>query len=346
MATPRHAEVAPGECFQCGLPAGVDTPFRFEAAGAMRKFCCAGCEAVARVINGQDLDDYYRLRATQPSRPGSAARPVVLEAGVVDSVEVQQRFVRDSGVGHVEAELVIEGMRCAACAWLVERMLARVPGVTAAEVNATTRRAWVRWKRAEVAPSRLLQAVREVGYTAWPHEEGRIAALDARERRGLLRRLWVAGFGMMQVMMYAFPAYVAAEGEVAADGASLMRWAGLLLTAPVLAYSAAPFFRGAWRDLRNARLGMDVSVALGLAAAFAASTWATLLGTGEVYFDSVTMFVFLLTGGRFLEHEARVRAARSLDHLAGFMPQSAARLVDVERLETETIARAWLKVHA
>src|SRR5262249_53519754 len=140
------------------------------------------------------------------------------------------------------------------------------------------------------------------------------------------KRLLVAALGMMQVMMYAVPAYVAGDGEIGTDAASLMRWAGLVLTVPVIAYSAAPFFRGAWRDLRIARLGMDVPVALGLAVAFLSSAWATVSGAGAVYFDSVAMFVFLLTGGRYLELGARRRAAESVAHLARLQPQVAHRL--------------------
>src|SRR5690606_10671737 len=133
----------------------------------------------------------------------------------------------------------------------------------------------------------------------------RLALIEAGERRSLLRRLWVAGLAMMQVMMYAYPAYIAADGEITADVESLMRWAGFALTVPVVAYSAAPFFRGAWRDLRLRNLGMEVPIALGIAVAFVASMWNTFAGHGHVYFDSVTMFVFLLLGGRYLELLAR-----------------------------------------
>ncbi len=328
-------------CFHCGLAVPYDAGFGFEARGEPRVFCCAGCEAVSRVIHGEGLDDYYRLRSAVPERPRDRERPG--ELALYDTASVQERFVRDAGGGIARADLVLEGIRCPACAWLIERAVGRLAGVVGVEVNATTRRAQVRWNRAALAPSRVFAAIRDVGYTAWPYEEGRIAALDARERSALLRRLWVAGLGMMQVMMYAFPAYIAAADEITADIASLMRWSGLVLTIPVIGYSAAPFFRGAWRDLRAARLGMDVPVSLGLAVAFAASAWATLAGAGEVYFDSVTMFVFLLTAGRYVEHAARVRAARSLQHLAGFIPQSATRLLGADRLEFETIPAAMLR---
>jgi Cu2+-exporting ATPase len=307
------------DCFHCGLPVAAGTSFGFEAADGWRAFCCPGCEAVSRSISGLGLDDYYRLRCATGERP--AADATDLES--FDDALVQARFVRVADDGVAEADLLLEGLRCAACAWLVEQAVARLPAVRSIEVAYATRRARLRWDPGAANLSTVLAAIRAVGYAAWPYEAGRVAQVESRERRTLLRRLWVAGLGMMQVMMYAVPGYLAADGEIGADAASLMRWAGLLLTLPVMCYSALPFFRGAWRDLRLRRLGMEVPVALGLAAAFTASAWATVAGAGEVYFDSVTMFVFLLLGGRYLELLARSKASRSLAHLARLVPQTA-----------------------
>ncbi|MGZ5595577.1 MAG: heavy metal translocating P-type ATPase [Usitatibacter sp.] len=327
-------------CFHCGLPVPRGVPWGFEAAGEWRAFCCAGCEAVARVISGEGLDRYYRLRSAAP--PPLAGRPDA-DYRLYDEPAVQARFVREAAGGCREVELVVEGIRCAACAWLIETAVSRVAGVASLRVNATTREARLAWDPSAGPLSAIFDAVRRVGYRAWPREEGVREAVERRERRALVRRLWVAGLGMMQVMMYALPAYVAADGDMTADAAGLMRWAGLALTAPVMAYSALPFYRGAWRDARAGRAGMDLPVAIGLAAAFLASAWATLRGSGPVYFDSVTMFVFLLLGGRCLEHLARERAARSLAHLTAFIPEGAWRLVDESRLEAEQVLAATLR---
>ena len=321
-------------CFHCGLAIPPGSFFTWDAGAVARHFCCPGCEAISRSINERGLDDYYRLR----ERP--AARPVERESGhdlvLYDDPGVQSGFVKDTGSGGREAALLLEGLRCAACAWLAEKAVRSLPGVTAFEVNYSTRRARLAWDGTRLKLSAVLESIRDVGYAAWPFEEKRLAAILDRDRRAMLRRFCVAGLGMMQVMMYAVPAYLAGEGDITADIESLLRWAGLVLTLPVVAYSAAPFFLGAWRDLRLRRLGMDVPVALGIAVAFGASVVAVLAGRGAVYFDSVTMFVFLLLGGRYLELIARQKAGDALQRLARVAAQSAHRLVG-EGLQTETI---------
>jgi Cu2+-exporting ATPase len=306
----------------------------------LRSFCCPGCEAIARAIVGQGLADYYRLRAAPPGERPAAADS--FEA--YDQPAVQQSFVRSAPDGTREASLALDGIRCSACVWLNEQTLRRLPGVASAVVNYATRRAVVRWDPARIALSDILSAVARIGYRAFPYEPRRLDAMHRGERRNALWRLFVAGFGMMQVMMYAVPAYLAGDGTMAEDIAHLLRWASLSLTVPVVGYSAQPFFLGAWRDLRARRLGMDVPVAVGIAVAFAASAWATVRGSGEVYFDSITMFVFLLLAGRSLELAARQRSTAALAHLARLAPALAERLTRFpESLETERVAAASLR---
>ena len=188
----------------------------------------------------------------------------------------------------------------------------RLPGVTRAEVNYATQRAHVAWDPRLLKLSEISAALRAVGYDAAPYDAQRQEELERRERRAALWRLFVAAFGAMQVMMYAFPAYV---DDVGQEAGQVMRWASLLITAPVLLISCAPFFAGARRELRQRRIGLDVPIALGLALGFAASAWATLTGSGEVYFDSISMLAFLLLAARYAEAAARRRALRELDPL-------------------------------
>ena len=337
MATPDNA------CYHCGLPVPHGARFAATIDGAPRAMCCAGCQAVAQAIVDNGLDDYYRHRDALPERPREALPAVLRELTLYDHPEVQKSFVRPLSAHEREASLILEGITCAACVWLNEQHLTRQAGVVAVDINYATRRARVRWDDRQIRLSGILAAVAAIGYQAHPYDAARSEEIARRERRAALWRVFVAGFGMMQVMMYAVPAYVAGEGEMSADIAHLLRWASLVLTLPVVLYSAAPFFRNAWRDLRLARVGMDVPVALGIGTAFAASLWATLAGTGEVYFDSVTMFVFLLLGGRYLEMLARHKSVRAIERVGRALPAFAERLTAYPALQGERVPVSELR---
>jgi P-type Cu2+ transporter len=315
-------------CYHCGqeIPEGVHLDVRIEDVS--REMCCAGCQAVAQAIVDNGLADYYRNRDAMPGSQRAALPDELGNLLLYDHAEFQKSFVRALGENEREASLILEGITCAACIWLNEQHLSRLPGVSGVDINYATRRARVRWDDSRIKLSDILAAVAAIGYRAYPYDAARNEALARKEERAALWRLFVAGFGMMQVMMYAIPVYMAGDGEMTADIESLMRWASLVLTLPVIVYSSAPFFRNAWRDLRLLRVGMDVPVALGVGAAFAASVWATLSASGEVYFDSVTMFVFFLLGGRYLEMRARQKAVGVTEALAKLMPTLASRLVD------------------
>ena len=321
------------------MPQGVD--LQVEIDGRPRAMCCVGCQAVAQAIVANGLTDYYRHRDALPESPREALPQALQELGLFDHPEVQKNFVRPVGEHEREAALILEGITCAACVWLNEAHIAKQPGVTAVDINYATRRARVRWDANVTKLSAILEAVQAIGYHAHPYDATRSEQLAQKERRTAQWRLFVAGFGMMQVMMYAFPAYIA-DGDMTAEIGQLMRWASLLLTLPVMAYSAAPFFANAWRDLRFRRVGMDVPVALGIGSAFLASLWATLTASGEVYFDSVTMFVFFLLTGRYLEMMARQKAARGVEALAKALPAFAERLPCWPAGEGERVAVADL----
>ncbi|HAF55850.1 MAG TPA: cation transporter [Thauera sp.] len=314
------------DCYHCGLPIPADTQHYVRIDGRRRRMCCIGCEAVAQSIVDNGLVDYYRHRDAMPETRREAMPAELQELGLFDHPDFQKSFVRPVGEHEREASLILEGITCAACVWLNENHVARLPGVSAIEINYATRRARVRWDERSIKLSDILAAIQAIGYRAYPYDAERSEQVANRERRSMLWRVFVAGFGMMQVMMYAFPVYVAGEGDMSWDIEQLLRWASLLLTLPVVLYSAAPFFQRAWRDVRLRRLGMDVPVALGVGSAFAASLWATLTDGPEVYFDSVTMFVFFLLGGRYLEMLARQKAVRGVEELGKALPSFAERI--------------------
>jgi Cu2+-exporting ATPase len=331
-----------GRCYHCGLPLRAGETVRSQLAGEARDFCCVGCEAVAHAIVGQGLHQYYRFRDAFPPR-GELAGGDADRFRIYDDPTAQAGFVASGDGEQKEAALILEGMRCSACVWLTEQTILHVPGVLSAQVNYATQRARVRWDARRTRLSEILRAVAAVGYRAHPYAARQLDLVHAAERRSALWRLLIAGLGMTQVMMYALPAYLGDAQTLPADIEQLMRWASLILTTPVVLYSAQPFFQGAWRDLRVHRLGMDVPVALGISVAFCASIWATLRGAGAVYFDSVAMFVFLLLLGRFFEIGARQRAVGALAHLAKLVPEFCSR---ADRYpgsrETETVPVAAL----
>ena len=264
---------------------------------------------------------------------------------VLDDPAEQQAFTRPAEPGETACEsvLMVQGMYCAACADTVESALAPLPGVLEARVHAATRRLVLRWDPGATQLSRLARAVGEAGYRLLPMAQALSVDQRLKETRQALWRLFVAGFCMMQVMMYAWPAYVAAPGDIPADIDQLLRWASWVLSLPVVFFASGPFFRSAWSDLKRGRVGMDTPVSIGILVTFLASSAATFDPTGpwghEVWFDSLTMFVFFLLGGRYLEFKARDRTAGALDALMNRLPETCERELADGRLERVSVRR-------
>ena len=311
------------DCFHCGLPVPAGSAWVVRINDTDQPMCCPGCEAVAQAIVDNGLTDYYRSRQ---SLPKGVAEIVPDALSLYDAPELAGQFTGSHG--NAKATLSVEGIRCAACVWLIEKRLSQVPGLQSADLNVSTEKLQVSWDATLCKPSDILQAVREVGYVAYPFDPIQHGEMLRKNARQLFKRLFVAGLSMMQVMMYAVPVYVAEAGSIEPEMEQLMRWASLVLTLPAVLYSAQPFFQGAWTDLRQRALGMDVPVALGIGAAFSGSVWFTIAGQGEVYFDSVTMFIFLLLASRYLELVARRRAAGSLETMQHALPDAAWLLKD------------------
>ena len=322
-------------CYHCGLLVPVASHWEVMIDGAVRAMCCPGCEAVAQAIVDNGLADYYRNRQ---SLPNGMAEVIPDALKLYDTPELAAQFTGTDG--GAEATLSVEGIRCAACVWLIERRLSKVPGLTAANLNVATEKLQVSWDASQCKPSDILQAVREVGYVAYPFDPIQHGELLRKNGRKMFKQLFVAGLSMMQVMMYAVPVYLAGENTIEPDMEKLLRWASLVLTLPAVLYSAEPFFRGAWTDLKQRSLGMDVPVALGIGAAFIGSLYATLVNHGDVYFDSVTMFIFLLLGSRYMELIARRRAAASLETMQHALPDSAWLLKDYPQHRDATLVAA------
>ena len=289
--------------------------------------CCRGCQAVAGAIVDGGLTDFYRYRTEKSPQAQESVPAQLEELGLYDRDDLQKSFVQQAGDAR-EASLILEGIVCAACVWLNEKHVKSLPGVLDFSINYSSHRARLRWDNQRIRLSEILEAISAIGYHAHPFDPGRQEQLYRQERRKALRRLAVAGIGMMQVMMLAVALY-AGEYEGMRQGLrNFLRWISLLLSVPVVLYSAQSFFTSAWRELKRRQPGMDVPVSLAIGAAFLASAWATVSGSGEIYFDSVTMFTFFLLAGRFLEMGARHRAGQAAEELVKLLPATAARLTD------------------
>ncbi|MBR9908910.1 MAG: heavy metal translocating P-type ATPase [Gammaproteobacteria bacterium] len=304
-------------CYHCGLPVPPQTDFQLLIDEQQRRFCCPGCQAVATAIVSGGLENFYRFRTDNSVRPNSRAA----DFSAFDLPEIQAQLVHRDATGAAQVALLLEGINCAACVWLIEHHLGALPGVLSVRVNASTHRCQLRWQPQQITLGELLAALAGIGYNPVPATEGRQQALREKENRQALMRLAVAGFGMMQVGMVAVALYAGAD-----EGWEVfLRWLSLLIATPVVLYSARPFFQAARRGLRTRHLNMDVPVSIAIGGAYSASVWATLFGGGEVYFDSVSMFTFFLLLGRYLEMRVRHRNGIETDRFAQLLPLTARR---------------------
>ncbi|MFQ1928831.1 heavy metal translocating P-type ATPase [Aeromonas veronii] len=313
-------------CFHCGEPVPANSGYSIEIKGIVRPMCCPGCQAVAETIMECGLASYYDHR-TAPGTKGDLVPEELAALTHYDLAEVQQEFVTDNGTLR-EIQLTVEGLTCAACAWLIERHLMTLGGLRYINVNTTTHRARIKWDPDQLSLSDILKGFAQIGYRAYPFQTHQQEALYAKEVRSYMFRLALAGLGSMQVMMCAVALYMDLFISVEDEFMVYFKWISLLLSTPIMIYSAQPFYVGAWRSLKQGHLSMDVSVSLALIGAFIASMWATVFNTGEVYYDSITMFVFFLLLGRFLELRARRKASESSSNLARLVPIMATRIDD------------------
>lgn len=313
------------DCFHCGEPAEGDPPITLELDGETRHFCCEGCKAVCQTIHSEGLTGFYNFRTAPAVTPKELSDTEVKRLRELDHPLVQQTFVSPVK-GGLEAQLLIGGITCAACIWLLENHMKKQPGVQTFSVNHTTQRARLVWSPEQTRLSDLLIAIHQLGYTARPYQADELEQQLRAEHRSMLIRLAIAGIGSFQSMMLAFPLYFELLSELSPEFVSFFRWFSLIVATPVVFYSARPFFRNARRDIRSRHLTMDVPVAIAIGLAYAASAWVTLFGGEEVYFESVCMFTFFLLLGRYIEVQARYRAGLTGNALAGFQPATAARV--------------------
>lgn len=313
-------------CFHCGEPCPPSPRITVERDGETLPVCCRGCKAVSELIFSSGLDRYYRFRDGEGRKADEDLDALLAAWRGCD--ERRALWGEPFGDGRYDLLLQTEGVHCAACAWLIRSRLEPQAGVDRVQVDVGTGYTRIVWRPEQVRLSHIAGELARIGYR--PHlplaedeERGRL-----RERRQAMLRVGVAGLGMMQVMMYAVGLYAGEAMGISAGAERFLEWTSLLVTLPVVLYAGRPFFEGAVASLRSRRLGMDVPVALAIGIAFVASMVNFLRGAGEVYFDSVVMFVFFLSAARYVQLVQRHRNLQSGAALARLLPEWAHRVED------------------
>lgn len=328
-------------CYHCQDIIVPDSIFCADIGGEAREFCCPACRAVAECINADGLDKYYEFRDTAALRPQS----LISNYEHYDLADIQQEFVSDKN-GLQQARLLLQGIHCSACTWLIEQKLKRMVGVDTVRVQLQQQEALIVWDEKLLKLSSIMQAVADLGYEPQPWSESRRGQLVEEERKALQRRMGVAGLLMMQVGMLSIGLYAGEFQGMSEAMQTLLRSASFVFASIVIFYSAQPFFVGAWRGLKQLRPGMDLPVIVAVVAAYIASVRALLTQSGDTYFDTVCMFVFFLLASRFLEARARAENSQQNSEL---IPRSAKRfsgnsLTQLNDTAVEQLASSQLQV--
>lgn len=312
-------------CFHCGLdvPQPQDT-YTLELDGALREFCCIGCKSVCAAIYDAGLQGFYQrtpqgLLLAPPPLPPS-------DPDLFDLDHVQAEFVSQTGETR-SIYLLVEGIHCAACVWLIERTLLKMQGITQACVNLTGKRLNVHWNNDKVKLSDIIRRLGEIGYSAVPYDPEAVTGVLKQQNRALLMRLIFAGFATSNIMLVAIALYSGADKD---EFRQLFHWIGFALATPTLLYSGWHFFRGAWTGIKQLHLTMDVPIVIGTTATYLYSSYVTLAKpeTGEVYFDTVINLIFVILIGRFLEGSFKQQAMLSTQRLLDLQPRVATVLRD------------------
>ncbi len=300
--------------------------------------CCYGCQAVSQAIINSGMDDFYTYRTSNPEKPEEIVPEFLQQLKAYDTSTIQKKFVSETDDENIlEVSLILEGITCAACVWLNEKHLNALDGVISANINYSNHRARVRWDNSKIQLSDILESISRIGYLAHPYDPEQHQRILEKERKQQIKRLGLSGVLGMQIMIFAVALYTGEWWGIDESFKQSFRWISLALTTPILLFASSVFFKSAFRDLSNKRVGMDVPVSLGIAIAFSASCINTINGTGEVYFDSVAMFTFFLLSARFFEIGSRKQTSEATEALLNLKPAIATKLTRYADTGSSTI---------
>ncbi len=338
--TPEWGDGEPAErmCSHCGLPVPAA---RFTSS--LEQFCCSGCETVYGLLRGAGLTEYYAFR-DRLGEKGNRVDTESFEPEVeFDSEEFRRLYIKDHPSGDVSCELLLEGVHCAACVWLIERLPRLLPAVSFARLDMARSVVHLQFDQARVPLSRVAETLAKMGYRPRAFRGGEGARAQKRELRGLMIRMGVAGAVAGNVMLMAFALYSGDRGffeEKTMDAATVrfFQWASLVVSLPSL-FAGGLFFRGAWASLRTRTPHMDLPIAIGIAVAYVWGAFATISGRGEIYFDSITVLVFFLLVGRYLSRRHQFSFAGAAELLSSLVPSFAVLVTEEgeRRIETSRV---------
>ena len=306
-------------CYHCALPNPANNHFVTEIDNIERHFCCPGCQAVCKVIYDSGLQGFYQRTPDQQTL--APPKPAEKDLAIYDLDEVQSEYIKSLDEIR-DIHLLVEGIHCAACVWLIEHALQSHDGILDIKVNLANKRLHVEWHNNQIKLSEILKKLGDIGYSAIPFDPESAGSAIKKQNRALLLRMAFAGFTMMNLLWISIALYTGADrGEFR----SLFHWIGFFLATPTLLYSGWPFLKGAWTGLKQFHLTMDLPIAIGAISTYSYSVYVMLNpnGIGEVYFDTVVNFIFVILVGRYFEAKSKHHAVSATQRLLDLQPKIA-----------------------
>ncbi|WP_084276528.1 heavy metal translocating P-type ATPase [Nitratiruptor tergarcus] len=291
-------------------------------------FCCKGCQGVYHLLKAEGLDSFYDKLGDTKLQPATTQTEDLQKFDLEGFIK---RYVKQRDDGLYEIHLIIEGIHCAACVWLNEKVLHKLPGIIEASINYSNNKAKIIWDPSELKLSKIIETIRSIGYNAYPYDPKLQEERAIKQRRDYYARILVAVFATMNIMWIAIAQYIGFFTGMRSDIKNILNIAEFALATPTLFYSGWVFYRGAYYGLKNRFINMDFLVAAGATLAYIYSIYAMLTHTGEVYFDSVTMIITFVLVGKYLEVLSKKQAVDTVDSLLGSLPAEVVVVKDGQK---------------
>lgn len=324
-------------CSHCRLEFEQEEMMLEQEGGKNLFFCCKGCQGVYHLLKDEGLGSFYdKLGQTHLEPPKNLPE----DSARFDFEGFQKRYVETRGDGYKEISLIIEGIHCAACVWLNEKILIRSDGVVEAHINFTNNKAKIVWDDSKIKLSEIIDKIRAIGYDALPYDSKIQEESANRLRRQNYTKMIVGVFATMNIMWIAVALYAGYFSGIEQTHKDILHLAEFILASVTLFYSGSVFYKGAYVGIKNGFVTMDTLVATGSTLTYGYSVYAALTHAGESYFDSVTMIITFVLVGKYLETLSKKQAVDTLDKLTSLIPTEVAAVKGeaVEYVQIESVA--------